>query len=112
LSSATSESYDNTIVEFPITEEIKELEIFSVYTGFRNNTIECVLLIEYSGLGSDPLQCSGDNIFEIKITPLGEANGYLQSERHEYQIFGSDPVKIINNDVYILMVKRSGDNQR
>jgi hypothetical protein len=53
-----------------------------------------------------------DNIHEIKIMPLSEANNCLQSECREYQIFGSDPVKIINNDVYVLMVKRSGDTQR
>jgi hypothetical protein len=47
------------------------------------------------------------NIVEIKIMPLSEANDYLRSERPEYQIFGNDPVKIINNDVYVLMVKRS-----
>lgn len=55
---------------------------------------------------------NASNILEIKLMPLDEANGYLQSERHEYQIFGSDPVKIINNDVFVLMVKRSGDTQR
>ena len=55
---------------------------------------------------------NANNIREIKIMPLDEANEYLQSERREYQIFGSDPVKIINNDVYVLMVKRSGDTQR
>ena len=53
-----------------------------------------------------------DNIHEIKIMPLSEANNCLQSECREDQIFGSNPVKIINNDVYVLMVKRSGDSQR
>ena len=53
-----------------------------------------------------------DNIHEMKIMPLSEANNCLQSECREYQIFGSDPVKIINNDVYVLMVKRSGDTRR
>lgn len=53
-----------------------------------------------------------DNIHEIKIMPLDEANGYLKSESCEYQIFGSDPVKIINNDVYVLMVKLAGGSQK
>ena len=51
---------------------------------------------------------NSSSILEIKIMPLDEANGQLRSGKPEYQIFGSDPVKIINNDVYILMVKRSG----
>jgi hypothetical protein len=51
-------------------------------------------------------------IVEIKVMPLSETNDCLQSERPEYQIFGSDPVKIINNEAYVLMVKRSGDTQR
>lgn len=55
---------------------------------------------------------NASNILEIKIVPLDEANGYLQNESYEYQIFGSDPVKIINNDVFVLMLKRSGDTQR
>jgi hypothetical protein len=52
------------------------------------------------------------NILEIKIMPLDETNGYLKSESCEYQIFGNDPVKVINNEVYVLMVKRSGDTKR
>jgi hypothetical protein len=50
-------------------------------------------------------------ISEIKIIPLNEANGYLQinnsTENCEYQIFGSDPIKVINNEVYVVMVKRN-----
>ena len=55
---------------------------------------------------------SSRNILEIKIMPLDEANSHLQSEKCEYQIFGSDPVKIINNESYVLMVKRSGEAKR
>jgi hypothetical protein len=55
---------------------------------------------------------STSNILEIKIMPLVEANSHLQNEKDEYQIFGSDPVKIINNEVYVLMVKRSGETKR
>lgn len=55
---------------------------------------------------------SPSNILEIKIMPLDEANSHLQSEKDEYQIFSSDPVKIINNEVYVLMVKRSRETKR
>ena len=51
-------------------------------------------------------------IVEIKVMPLSEANDCLQSERPQYQIFGSDPVKIMNNEAYVLMVKRSGGTQK
>lgn len=60
MASSTSESYDNTIIEFHITDEIKELGISRVYTGFRNNTGECILLIECAGKESDPIQCNYD----------------------------------------------------
>jgi hypothetical protein len=46
-----------------------------------------------------------NNVHEIKIMPLVEANEYLLSKNQEYQIFGSDPVKIINNDVCVVMAK-------
>jgi hypothetical protein len=52
------------------------------------------------------------SIVEIKVMPLSEANDCLQSERPEYQIFGSEPVKIMNNEAYVLMVKRSGGTQK
>lgn len=45
------------------------------------------------------------NIHEIKVIPLREANEYLLSKNLEYQIFGSDPVKVINNEVYVVMAK-------
>ena len=37
--------------------------------------------------------------------PLNEANDYLLNKNQEYQIFGTDPVKIINNEVYVVMAK-------
>lgn len=50
-------------------------------------------------------------ISEIKIMPLNEVNGYLRSnnstENCKYQIFGSDPIKVINNEAYVVMVKRN-----
>lgn len=46
--------------EFHLTKEIKELGISRVYTGFRNNTGESVLLIERTGKESDPIQCTYD----------------------------------------------------
>jgi hypothetical protein len=56
--------------------------------------------------------CSTGNIFEIKLMALVDANECLQGDKCEYQIFGSDPVKIINNDVFVLMVKLAGDSQK
>ena len=46
-----------------------------------------------------------NNIHEIKIMPLSEANEYLSTTNQEYQIFGSDPVKIINNEPCVVMAK-------
>lgn len=46
-----------------------------------------------------------NNIHEIKIMTLSEANAYLSIENQEYQLFGSDPVKIINNEVCVVMAK-------
>jgi hypothetical protein len=46
-----------------------------------------------------------NNVHEIKIMTLSEANDYLSSKDQEYQIFGSDPVKIINNEVCVVMAK-------
>lgn len=44
-------------------------------------------------------------VVEIKIMSLNEANDCLRRERSEYQIFGSDPMKIINNEVCVIMAK-------
>lgn len=46
-----------------------------------------------------------NNIDEIKIMPLNEANEYLLNKNQEFQIFGSDPVKIINDETYVVMAK-------
>ena len=46
-----------------------------------------------------------NNIHEIKIMSLNEANDYLQNRNQEYQVFGGDPVKIINNEAYVVMAK-------
>jgi hypothetical protein len=45
------------------------------------------------------------NVQEIKIMSLAEVNEYLLSKNQEYQIFGSDPVKIINNEVCVIIAK-------
>jgi D-hexose-6-phosphate mutarotase len=46
-----------------------------------------------------------NNIREIKIMSLNEANEYIQCENPAYNVFGSDPVKIINNEVCVVMAK-------
>jgi hypothetical protein len=53
-----------------------------------------------------------NNIHEIKIMTMGEANTYLSIENHEYQIFGNDPVKIINNEPYVVMAKYARPSTR
>ena len=44
--------------------------------------------------------------------PLSEANAYLSVGNQEYQIFGNDPVKIINNEVYVVMAKYAQPSTR
>jgi hypothetical protein len=48
------------IIEFPLTDEIKELGITRIYTGIRDNTDERILLIECPGSEANPLQCIYD----------------------------------------------------
>ncbi len=45
------------------------------------------------------------NVHEIKIMSLNEANECIRSENPEYNVFGSDPVKIINNEPCVVMAK-------
>jgi hypothetical protein len=47
------------------------------------------------------------NINEIKIMKLDEANEYLQSGNKEYQILDSIPVRTVNNQSYVVMVRRA-----
>jgi hypothetical protein len=53
-----------------------------------------------------------NNIQEIKIMPLNEANAYLSIKNQEYQIFGNDPVKIINNEPCVIMAKYTQSSTR
>jgi hypothetical protein len=46
-----------------------------------------------------------NNIHEIKLMSLDEANDYLQNKNQEYRILGDNPVKIINNEAYVVMAK-------
>jgi hypothetical protein len=43
-----------------------------------------------------------NSIDEIKIMSLSEANTYLSIGNQEYQIFGSNPAKIIDNEPYVM----------
>ena len=49
----------------------------------------------------------GTKINEIKIIRLNDANEYLQNGRDEYQIFDSIPIRIINNEAYIVLLRRA-----
>ena len=53
-----------------------------------------------------------NNIHEIKIMPMSEVNAYLSTGNREYQIFGSDPVKIINNEPCVVMAKYAQPSTR
>jgi hypothetical protein len=46
-------------------------------------------------------------INENKIIRLNDANEYLQNGRDEYQIFDSIPIRIINNEAYIILLRRA-----
>jgi hypothetical protein len=53
-----------------------------------------------------------NNIHEIKIMTMSEANTYLSIKNQEYQIFGNDPVKIINNEPCVIMAKYTQSSTR
>jgi len=120
-----------------VRDNTNESVLFVERTGIENNSIQCrygkcsfkktarELELVLTEAGSDVKltrklialfskiwrqtsnkSCAG-NILEIKVMPADKANSYLQRERCEYQIFSNDPVKIMNNDVYVPMVKRS-----
>jgi hypothetical protein len=56
---------------------------------------------------SENKNSKNNNIIEIKIVPLNEANGYLRSESREYDIFGNDPVKVVKDEIVVVMAKRN-----
>jgi hypothetical protein len=58
-------------------------------------------------ISSDSKNSKNNSIIEIKIVPLNEANGYLRNESHEYDIFGNDPVKVVKDELLVVMVKRN-----
>jgi hypothetical protein len=65
--------------------------------NIAKNTVQSTPAMRYTN--------HANNVNEIKIMSLNEANKYLASKDQEYQIFGSDPVKIINNEVCIVLAK-------
>jgi hypothetical protein len=48
------------------------------------------------------------NVTEIKVFTLDEANKHLANNQNSYEIFGSDPVKIVNNEIKVVMARRIG----
>jgi hypothetical protein len=48
------------------------------------------------------------NINEIKIFTLDEANKHLNNNQNSFELFGFDPVKIVNDEIKVVMVKRIG----
>lgn len=51
---------------------------------------------------------SSGNIAEIKVFTLDEANMQLCNSQNLFELFGSDPVKIVNNEVKVVMARRIG----
>jgi hypothetical protein len=42
---------------------------------------------------------------EIKLFTLDEANEHLSDSQNSFELFGSDPVKIVNDEIKVVMVK-------
>ena len=53
-------------------------------------------------------QTSSVNVIEIKVFTLDEANMQLCNSQNSFELFGSDPVKIVNNEVKVVMARRTG----
>jgi hypothetical protein len=48
------------------------------------------------------------NVTEIKVFTLDEANKHLTKNQNSYELFGSDPVKIVDNEIKVVMARRIG----
>lgn len=51
---------------------------------------------------------SSGNIAEIKVFTLDEANRQLCNNQNSFELFGGDPVKIVNNEIKVVMARRIG----
>jgi hypothetical protein len=51
---------------------------------------------------------SSGNIAEIKVFTLDEANKQLCSNQSSFELFGSDPVKVVHDEIKVVMARRIG----
>ena len=51
---------------------------------------------------------SSGNVAEIKVFTLDEANRQLCNNQNSFELFGGDPVKIVNNEIKVVMARRIG----
>jgi hypothetical protein len=51
---------------------------------------------------------SSGNVAEIKVFTLDEANKQLCNNQNSFELFGGDPVKIVNNEIKVVMARRTG----
>jgi hypothetical protein len=54
---------------------------------------------------------SPGNIAEIKVFTLDEANNHLSNNQNSFELFGSDPVKTVNNEIRVVMARRIGSRR-
>jgi hypothetical protein len=52
------------------------------------------------------------NLVEIRVFTLDEANKRLNTDQNSFELFGSDPVKVINNKVCVVMAKYNHQSER
>jgi hypothetical protein len=51
---------------------------------------------------------SSGNVIEIKVFTLDEANRQLCNNQNSYELFGSDPVKVVHDEIKVVMARRIG----
>ena len=51
---------------------------------------------------------SSGNIAEIKVFTLDEANMELYNSQNSFELFGSDPVKVVHDEIKVVMARRTG----
>jgi hypothetical protein len=53
-------------------------------------------------------QTSSVNVIEIKVFTLDEANMQLRNNQNSFELFGSDPVKVVHDEIKVVMARRIG----
>jgi len=50
------------------------------------------------------------HVVEILVIPLAEANKLLSIKGTEYELVGSDPVKVVNDEFFVVIGRKSLDS--